>query len=433
MVAQPDEPAVIEDPPVLVVDPMPATIRTYFLEFEYACRKKQSFDTCQGLVFWNGNKIAEIIPSDYNIHKKHVRVDVNSGDNELRFEGSGKKDGLGLTIDNVKLLQEKSRKDIVVNGGFERPDMKKKWKILNKIPGWEGKDIEVGWGKIYNNRWSSQVVELDGKRNAHGYFVQKWTFDKNYKLVNEPAPEVLIQPAVLPVIKPAHPVVRPQPKPAIMPVKPAVERVYTLEFEYACRKKIAFDSCQGNVFWNGKKVANVVPADHNVHKKVVSVTVNQGGNELKFQGSGKKDSYGLTIDNVKLLSQGTKKDIVVNGGFERPDMKKKWKIMNKIPGWEGKDIEVGWGKIYNNRWNSQVVELDGKRNVNGYFVQKWFFDKNYKLIKKPEIIPAVEIDQPQVLPAPIGEPAILVAAPKPQLYRIEFDYACRKNIAFDSC
>ena len=236
MVAQPDEPAVIEDPPVLVVDPMPATIRTYFLEFEYACRKKQAFDTCQGLVFWNGNKIAEIIPSDYNIHKKHVRVDVNSGDNELRFEGSGKKDGLGLTIDNVKLLQEKSRKDIVVNGGFERPDMKKKWKIMNKIPGWEGKDIEVGWGKIYNNRW-----------------------------------------------------------------------------------------------------------------------------------------------------------------------------------------------------NSQVVELDGKRNVNGYFVQKWFFDKNYKLIKKPEIIPAVEIDQPQVLPAPIGEPAILVAAPKPQLYRIEFDYACRKNIAFDSC
>ena len=400
---------------------MPATIRTYFLEFEYACRKKQSFDTCQGLVFWNGNKIAEIIPSDYNIHKKHVRVDVNSGDNELRFEGSGKKDGLGLTIDNVKLLQEKSRKDIVVNGGFERPDMKKKWKILNKIPGWEGKDIEVGWGKIYNNRWNSQVVELDGKRNAHGYFVQKWTFDSNYKLVNEP------------VIKPAHPVVRPQPKPAIMPVKPAVERVYTLEFEYACRKKIAFDSCQGNVFWNGKKVANVVPADHNVHKKVVSVTVNQGGNELKFQGSGKKDSYGLTIDNVKLLSQGTKKDIVVNGGFERPDMKKKWKIMDKIPGWEGKDIEVGWGKIYNNRWNSQVVELDGKRNVNGYFVQKWFFDKNYKLIKKPEIIPAVEIDQPQVLPAPIGEPAILVAAPKPQLYRIEFDYACRKKIAFDSC
>ena len=77
----------------------------------------------------------------------------------------------------------------------------------------------------------------------------------------------------------------------------------------------------------------------------------------------------------------TKVDIIVNGGFEQPDMKKKWKIMDKIPGWEGKDIEVGWGKIYNKGWNSQVVELDGKRNVNGYFVQKWTFDKSYQLVE----------------------------------------------------
>jgi len=93
----------------------------------------------------------------------------------LRFEGSGKKDGLGLTIDNVKLLQEKSKEDIVVNGGFEQPDLNKKWKILDKIPGWEGKDIEVGWGKIYNSKWNSQVVELDGRKNANGYCAQKWT------------------------------------------------------------------------------------------------------------------------------------------------------------------------------------------------------------------------------------------------------------------
>ena len=100
--------------------------------------------------------------------------------NVLKFEGAGKKDGFGLTIDNVKLHQDGSEKNIVINGGFEEPNQGERWTSLDKMPGWEGKDIEVGWGKIYNKKWKSQVVELDGKNNIKGYFEQKWNFNSKF-------------------------------------------------------------------------------------------------------------------------------------------------------------------------------------------------------------------------------------------------------------
>ena len=143
------------------------------------------------------------------------------------------------------MIQTISGNDIIVNGGFEKPNLKdkeKKWKIQDKIPGWKGKDIEVGWGKIYNKNWNSQVCELDGKKDVHGYVEQKWDFDGEFNLLEEftpgfivDAPEVvedstpLVKPAVMPpssAVKPA--VISPKPaiKPAVLPsaVKPALKK-----------------------------------------------------------------------------------------------------------------------------------------------------------------------------------------------------------------
>jgi hypothetical protein len=127
-------------------------------------------------------------------------------------------------------------------------------------------------------------------------------------------------------------------RPAVMP-KLAGPGAYTLQFEYACRKNIKFESCQGKAFWNGNEVANVVPVDHKRHVKTAQVEVQAGEeNVLRFEGSGEHDSFGLTIDNVKLTKVGSTENIVINGGFEQPDLKGKWKIFNEIPGWSGKGI-----------------------------------------------------------------------------------------------
>ena len=152
---------------------------------------------------------------------------------------------------------------------------------------------------------------------------------------------------------------------------------YKLTFQYACRKNVAFNSCEGKVFWNGALAHHIVPVDHDVHDQTVNIDIVSGENVLKFEGAGKMDTYGLTIDNVKFVEVGTDSNIVVNGGFEKPDLGKGWKVFDEIPGWKGKGIEVGFGKIYNQGWNSQVVELDG--HDHGYLTQKWNFDDSLTL------------------------------------------------------
>ena len=79
---------------------------------------------------------------------------------------------------------------------------------------------------------------------------------------------------------------------------------------------------------------------------------------IEIKGKGIVDSYGLTIDDVKLVKDGTVKDLVVNGGFENPNQNGLFGFYDNVEGWQGKRIEIGNGKIYNCRWTSQVCELD---------------------------------------------------------------------------
>jgi len=129
------------------------------------------------------------------------------------------------------------------------------------------------------------------------------------------------------VDEPELPTGKVKPKPSLTVENPST-KTYKLEFQYACRKNIAFDSCEGKVLWNGEKALHVVPVDHDVHVQTVDIDVVPGKNILRFEGAGKQDSYGLTIDNVKLVEVGTNSNIVINGGFEKPDLGKGWKVFN---------------------------------------------------------------------------------------------------------
>lgn len=80
---------------------------------------------------------------------------------------------------------------------------------------------------------------------------------------------------------------------------------------------------------------------------------------------------------MKLVKEGTEENLVVNGDFEKPAVGTKWTKTNNLPGWQGKNVEVGWGKIYNSNWNSAVVELDSNQNYE--ISQKWNFDEECNL------------------------------------------------------
>ena len=88
----------------------------------------------------------------------------------------------------------------------------------------------------------------------------------------------MVKPAVMPTVQSA---VSPT-----LTVQNPTSKKYNLSFKYACRKNITFDSCKGNVYWNGVKVVHIIPVDHDVHpypnNKPLQVAVVPGENVLKF-------------------------------------------------------------------------------------------------------------------------------------------------------
>lgn len=209
------------------------------LFFEYACKNKLSFDSCLMNVFWNDNLVTSIVPSNYNVVSLSFPLTAAVGLNRLQFEGAGVSDGQGITIDNVKLIQSGSKSNLLVNGDFEDPALTQDWTLFQNLPGWTGKNIELGGGKKnYNPNWTSQVIELDSYNNTQ--VTQTIYFDQNF---NAFVKSVEINPTLPPTL------------------------TYTLEFDYAAKVRSGYDvkSSRAVVIWNDEVVSSPSPTDFNIH------------------------------------------------------------------------------------------------------------------------------------------------------------------------
>jgi hypothetical protein len=122
----------------------------------------------------------------------------------------------------------------------------------------------------------------------------------------------------------------------------------------------------GNVLWNNVVLDSLHYGKTNqvgVNHAVYYVTLNPGENILQFDGTSRSDSYGLTIDNVKLTSDYNSTNLVINGDFSSPAVGRGWNYFNGgILGWQAVRAEVGFGTIYNSAWNGPVLELDSDSN-----------------------------------------------------------------------
>lgn len=166
-----------------------------------------------------------------------------------------------LSSNSLKLEQVSLSTNLIVNGNFELPaftDASTRWKIFTKNDntGWElsNNEIELGEGTIYNKNWKSgRVCELDANKNNK--ISQTLTLD---------------------------------------------EIKYVIEFDVASRTAKDTNSNLMNAYFNCEKIYEFVPQNYNiVHVKKI-VTAKKGNNTLAFEGAGTSDSYGATIDNVKL-------------------------------------------------------------------------------------------------------------------------------------
>ena len=266
------------------------------LSFEYACRENVAFESCEGLVLWNGVIVSSLLPSDYSVHTFTVKVKASIGPNTLQFEAAGVSDSYGLGIDNVQLVKEGSKKNLVQNGGFEKPcqsGQPNHWTIYNNIPAWQGSAIEIGDGKIYNCRWNSQICELDS--NGNSVITQYFVFDPRYELRSSGQ---------------------------FPPLPNGPTLAYTLEFDYAARKSgvSSPSTSQGNVLWNNVLVGTLAPSDYSVHHFSTKVILHLGENSLDFDGTGPSDTFGLEIANVKLTSGSNSNNLIVNGNFANSNL-----------------------------------------------------------------------------------------------------------------
>lgn len=86
-----------------------------------------------------------------------------------------------------------------------------------------------------------------------------------------------IQPPVIPIPQlppqipsPSCPPPRPtapvyQPPVSVGPTCSSLSKIFTFSFQWACRSKVPFVSCEANIVWNNVIIASIVPVDYDIH------------------------------------------------------------------------------------------------------------------------------------------------------------------------
>lgn len=227
--------------------------------------------------------------------------------------------------------------NLIINGGFETPVVST-FGIYDAIPGWTGsKKIEIGKGNIYNSKLSAtnQVAELDPNENTALGQVINLPYNTNC----------------------------------------------SLGLKYAGRDG---DSKSGiNVYFNDKLVISDNRSLNSLFAATVAVNGLAGANNLRIEGTGVSDSFGITVDDVTLKCEiltttpppttcDVKKNFIVNGDFQSPALTsfgtQSFQLLPNIPGWSTNSyLELGYGWRYNTVWGTlgntnQVIDLDSCRN-----------------------------------------------------------------------
>jgi hypothetical protein len=270
----------------------------------------------------------------------NIAVTVRTGRNALQFIGAGTSDGYGLIIDGIQLVRLGITANIVLNGDFSNPNVQGSWGLFNGISGWNGVGIEVGYASNYGIG-TNQQCELDGSVNYE--ISQYFTFDNLYNQISNENIATCNSPQSAAALK------------------------YTLEFDWAIRTLGAAntDTSKANILWNDVVIASLgCNGNQGINHASLTVSLNAGDNFLQFDGTSSSDTYGVTIDNVRLTSAYNCTNLIVNGDFSSPCVGSGWNYYNGgIAGWSAAKAEVGGGNNYNSKWASgQVIELDSDSN-----------------------------------------------------------------------
>jgi hypothetical protein len=161
-----------------------------------------------------------------------------------------------LNLKKNKSLQTTELGDeLFVNGNLAEPNLQGGVSHLQRIPGWVAKVgvIELGFGKVYNERWNNQVIEIDGNEN-----------DTVSQIVN---------------------------------FKDAQK--CKLSIQYAARDGLIHTSGV-RLSWNSNIIADIIPTNYEINTFTADVDSIIGENSFDLIGSLASDGLGLTLSNASL-------------------------------------------------------------------------------------------------------------------------------------
>ena len=203
---------------------------------------------------------------------------------------------VGLSSDSTEVVG-----NLVRNGSFEQhPNVSNgAWQIFDSIDGWTTTaGIEVQLGQVGNQRAidGDAKIELDTNRNT--VITQTLSTESGGR--------------------------------------------YILSFDWSPR--VARRGTNTNnliVRWNGEVQARLSGDFPNWQSIQIPVTASAAVSELRFEGSGRSDSYGALLDNVAVRED---RNLLVNGSFEHHGTlnRGRWGTFDALPGWQtaGTPVEI---------------------------------------------------------------------------------------------
>jgi hypothetical protein len=123
-----------------------ASSKKFTLTLRYAAREGVAFSSNAFAVKWNGLRVAEYWPTDYEINTICLTVNAKAGDNTIGFAGLGTSDSLGVGITSIKLIQYGTTKNYIKNGLFSEKLKGGSWNFYTNAESAAWKDLSVPAG-----------------------------------------------------------------------------------------------------------------------------------------------------------------------------------------------------------------------------------------------------------------------------------------------
>jgi hypothetical protein len=123
-----------------------ASTKKFTLTLSYAARDGVAFSSNAFAVKWNGIRVAEYWPSDYEINSICLSLIAKVGYNTIGFAGLGTSDGFGVGITSIKLIQDGTTKDYIRNGLFSEKLKGGSWNFYTNDDAAAWKDLSVPAG-----------------------------------------------------------------------------------------------------------------------------------------------------------------------------------------------------------------------------------------------------------------------------------------------